>query len=78
MGEDDEGEVGEEEAGHVGDARVGAAVETGERFISDCGAVWDGADDVYRWVMAVVGRSGRNDCSLWEQLHPCWDLELFL
>lgn len=28
MGEDDEGEAGEEEAGYVGDAQVGAAVET--------------------------------------------------
>ena len=30
MGEDDEGEAGEEEAGYVGDAEVGAAVETGK------------------------------------------------
>lgn len=28
MGEDDEGEVGEEEAGYVGDAQVGTGVET--------------------------------------------------
>ena len=29
MGEDDEGEVGEEEAGYAGDAEIGARVETG-------------------------------------------------
>ena len=34
MGEDDEGEVGEETAGDVGDAEVGAAVETGMFWFS--------------------------------------------
>lgn len=33
MGEDDEGEVGEEEAGYVGDAQVGTGVETGKHYL---------------------------------------------
>ena len=68
VGEDDEGEVGEEEAGYVGDAQVGATVETGERLLQTV-VLWDGADDVYRWAMAVVGRSGRNDFFSREQWH---------
>ena len=60
VGEDDEGEVGEEAPGNVGNAEVGTALETG-KHPSKAATLWDGADDVCRWAMVVVGRSGRND-----------------
>lgn len=60
MGEDDEGEAGEEKAGYVGDAEAGAAVETGKHS-SEAAGLWGSADKVYRWGTVVVGRNGQND-----------------
>ena len=79
MGEDVEGEVGEEAAGYAGDAEDDSDLEGGECSLFEWLLV-GGADVLWcRGAMVVVGRSFRNDTAvfpyerfyLWNSMLTC-------